>query len=377
MSCAPSVDPDGDGSPGRTQPIPGCFVAGPPPSHTFMDFVVRWLDCGDYGVQLWSDQISESLASSHRDLRPAETCLQRILDCPQGVAAVNRAHDWFRKLSSNTRGTLAELHRHFEFLAIIGMPRTGGSYLTAEAFSALGHDPRSVPAAIAHDGFPDVRPGVLSRRGNEWNNALMKMSEYLAMIEIYFGNAAAGERRSIPKKVLKGIPAAGLFKAVFGRHSRYLVTVRSPIACCISAYEKSGGLPGNGLFQCRSLIEHLVVRDLAATGVDKETALQREYFSIYVRYWEQFYINLAMSGLLAGSRYRVVPYGAAAMEAIAAKLHRQYGSKREPGRFICSARLDLRHPEWIKRSLRAMERVAAVWELVGLEFPVAELSECR
>jgi hypothetical protein len=35
-----------------------------------------------------------------------------------------------------------------------------------------------------------------------------------------------------------------------------------------------------------------------------------------------------------------------------------------------------RHPQWIRRSLEAIERVANLWQVMGIPFPVAALGEC-
>jgi len=348
-----------------------------PPSAAFIDFVAHWLDGQGYGEQEWSDQLAETLSHSSRTMQVAAECrLERIITDALGVAAFERVHDWFHRLASEGAAALGPLHRRFEFLVIVGAPRSGGTYLTAEAFNALGYDPQEVPAAIAHDGFPDVAPRALWKHGNGWIDSLMRASEYLVMLELYFENPLRTTPTLIPKKIAKGICGGGLFKTILGPRTRYLLTIRHPIGCCISTYEKSGGLSADGGFQVRSAIERWIWRDLVLTGVPASELRQMDYFCAFVRYWEQFYIGLALSGLVANCECRVVPYGAESMQGIAQSLHEQCGSRRTPTRFVASARLDGRHPEWVERSRQALERVASVWQLVGLRFPHAELLEC-
>jgi hypothetical protein len=63
------------------------------------------------------------------------------------------------------------------------------------------------------------------------------------------------------------------------------------------------------------------------------------------------------------------------MEDTANSFHRRYNSQREATTFVTFDGALKKHSEWVDRSEKAMARVAGVWELVGLPFPLAEIRE--
>jgi hypothetical protein len=153
------------------------------------------------------------------------------------------------------------------------------------------------------------------------------------------------------------------------------VTLRHPVASCISTYEKSGGLPANGRFALRSNIEEWCRRDLAYVGISGENLAQMDYFDVYLRYWEQYHLYIATTGLSANRDLRVVVYGNERLEDLASSFHRRYDSKAAIGEFKLFGRAQERHPDWMRRAQPVIERVAAVWERVQLPFPVEQIME--
>ena len=101
-----------------------------------------------------------------------------------------------------------------------------------------------------------------------------------------------------------------------------------------------------------------------------------DYFDAYLRYWEQYHYYIATTGLSANREMRVVVYGKERLQAQAAAFHRRYGSKLAPGEFKVSDTARQRHPDWIERSAPTLQRVAALWERVGISFPLQEMAEC-
>lgn len=347
-----------------------------PPSPIFLDFLARFLDAGAFSDESWHDQLSEELGEAPREARErAGGQLRRLALDTTAQAAIQSAYGWFHQLATSNLDALRQLHQRYRFIAVIGIPRSGGSYLTAELFSALGYEPSSVPAAIAHDGFPEAGPTVFMPRHNGWMRAMLTMGEYIAMLELFFGRRADA-RIHVPKKLTKAIYASGFFKQILGGDAEFVVTVRHPLACCISTYEKSGGLPPGGAFAERSTIEHWIRRDLLNAGTGRDELQTLDYFSAYVRYWEQYYTALAMSGLVRNARTTVIGFGAMRMRELAAHWHGRFASGRSPANFLTRAGLQDRHPQWMRRSLEAIERVAGLWRLMGIPFPVAELGEC-
>jgi hypothetical protein len=341
-----------------------------------VEFLAHWLQPEGYRGAQWFDQTTEGMSEDWPQMvQKADAYLQRLMLDERALRIIERAKDWFEKLVRGDMRALNALHERCSFIAVIGVPRTGGSYLTAELFSALGYNKATVHAAIAHDGFPDARPLRFRRDGNPWIGALASMAQYLTAIELFFGVDTADKPRVIPKKATKAIYAAELFRAVFGRRAQYLVTVRHPIASCISTYEKSGGMPAGGAFRVRSIIEQWVMRDNLFMGVTRSELLDMDYFEAYVRYWEQCHVRMALSGLLARDNCAVIPYGRDSMEGFAARW-RTHGALAA-GSFVSKGSLLERHPAWITRSEEALRRIDTVWRTCGAAFPISQVSNCE
>jgi hypothetical protein len=347
-----------------------------PPSPVFIDFLARYLHAGGFTDESWHDQLSEELSGTPQRMRQrASVQLERLAADGTARAAISSAYGWFQQLAISNLDALRKLHQRFRFIAVIGVPRSGGSYLIAELFSALGYEASSVPGAIAHDGFPEAGPSVFMPRHNGWMRTMLTTAEYIAMLELFFAKRQA-DRVHVPKKLTKAIYASGFFKQLLGSDAEFVVTVRHPLACFISTYEKSGGLPPDGAFVQRSTIEHWVRRDLLSVGISSDELATLDYFSAYVRYWEHYYTALAMSGLVRNKRTTVVSFGRERMQQLAAHWHARFASGRAPASFLSRAGLQDRHPQWIQRSFEAIERVAALWRALGIPFPAAELGEC-
>ncbi len=347
-----------------------------PLSPAFIEFIARWVDRAEYEGEWWFDQVSEGIARRNSDTRDkAEFRLQRLLANESAQESFSDVEQIFSALCGGDNAALRDIHDRYQFLVIIGIPRNGGSYLTGECFSALGHDPRRVPASIAHDGFPDARPFSIGRGTNPWLATLLQTSEYLAMVKRFFVQTPESPV-CVPKKLTKAIYAGRFFRSVFGSRAQYVVTVRHPIACCISTYEQAGGLPADGLFCARSVVERWAKRDLVLTGTAAEAVDSMDYFGVYVGYWERFHIRLALSGIADPALSLIVPFGKEFMEGAAMDFHRRCGSNRRASEFVANRNLYEKHPEWITRANEAIERVGAVWSLIGLKFPRHELQRC-
>ncbi|AXQ29822.1 hypothetical protein D0B54_14560 [Solimonas sp. K1W22B-7] len=348
-----------------------------PVSPAFVDFLAHLVDGRPFANHEWGDQLSEELNYAQRDLvERAPKDAGRVMGHAQGRAAVARSYHWLLALLSGNQQALRELQLKFHFVNVIGIPRTGGSYLTKELYRALGIEPSTVHNALAHDGFPEAGPFQLTEGANSWVVSLQTMAEYLVMVEAFFGHRPRHSGKIVvPKKLTKGIYAGGFFHRVLGEAVEHIVTLRHPVASCISTYEKSGGLPANGRFALRSNIEEWCRRDLAYVGISGEMLAQMDYFDVYLRYWEQYHLYIATTGLSANRDLKVVVYGKQRLEDMADGFHRRYGSRAQPGEFKVFAAAREKHPEWMQRAQPVIERVAAVWERVQLPFPVDQMME--
>ena len=144
----------------------------------------------------------------------------------------------------------------------------------------------------------------------------------------------------------------------------------------LSTYEKSGGLPADGRFIVRSNIEQWCRRDLQYTGCGAQELQDMDYFEAYLRYWEQYHLSLATSGLSASPNLHVVAFSKRAVQSIAQSYHERYGSGLQVSEFQVFDKARRRHQEWIDRAQPSVERIAATWKLVGIPFPSEEIKEC-
>lgn len=343
--------------------------------------LVEFLDAhisGKHPASEWSDQLSETLvpAEAGRRAQAAQEVSERVLGHPLGSKAILRAYELLTAISLGNLGQLKGIHERYRFVCVVGFPRHGGSYLTQELYTALGHDPKAVPNVIAHDGFPNMAPFALEERYNAYTAMMQQVAEYLAMVEIYFARSYrdAEGYTIVPKKATKAAYHGAFFSAVLGPATEYIITLRHPVAACISTYEKSTGLPLDGRFEARGNIEEWAKRDAAWLGMAEGAILRSDYFDIYLRYWEQYHYHLALSGLTARRKHKTVVYGRDRLMALAGDLHRRFGSAAQPGDFrVFDKRM--RHPAWNERANAAIARVAQAWEFAGLEFPADELME--
>ena len=348
-----------------------------PISPAMIEFLDHHID-GRPQDAAWHDQLSEALvpAEAERRFQYAQSVADKVLQHPLGQQAIHRAYDLLAALTIGSLQKLRAIHERYRFIGIVGCPRHGGSYLTKELFVALGHDPAKVPNVIAHDGFPNLTPFAFDERYNAYTAATQQMAEYLAMAEVYFAKSFRdGDGCTVvPKKATKAVYQGAFFNAALGPNTEYIITLRHPVAACISTYEKSTGLPLDGRFDVRGNIEEWVKRDLAWLGMGEGDILRGDYFDIYLRYWEHYHYSLALTGLAANRNRTVVAYGRERLMALAKQLHERLGSNAAPGEFkVFDKRA--RHPDWNARATAAIARVAQVWKSAGLVFPVGEVME--
>ncbi|TJY61057.1 hypothetical protein E4T66_10510 [Sinimarinibacterium sp. CAU 1509] len=350
-----------------------------PVSPVFIDYLAHLIDGRPFQDHEWHDQLSEQLNFAQRNITErAPKDAERVINDPRGRAAIGHAYQWLLHLFGGNLAALREIQLRYHFVNVIGIPRCGGSYLTKELYRALGYDPTHVPNALAHDGFPEAGPFELSQGRNSWILSLQTMAEYLTMVEMFFQNAARHSGKVVvPKKLTKGIYAGGFFHRVLGEAVDMILTVRHPVTACVSTYEKSGGLPANERFAVRSNIEEWCRRDLAHTGTTAQQFAEMDYFDAYLRYWEQYHINIATTGLSASRDLRIIAYGRQRMEDLAASFHRRYDSSTAPTEFKASDEPGRRHPQWVERAQPVIHRVADLWQRVGLEFPVDQVMELQ
>ena len=100
-----------------------------------------------------------------------------------------------------------------------------------------------------------------------------------------------------------------------------------------------------------------------------------EYFEAYLRYWEQYHVYVATTGLSANRLTRTVAYGEERMMEPARDFYYRFGDRNpQPESFKVFGYQD-RHPDWMQKAEPAVRRVHDLWDRVGLEFSLDEVME--
>lgn len=328
--------------------------------------------------QSWVDQRSERLIAAEEGGRDElALAADAVMAEAAGREYVARAYSLFCALLIGNTAHLSEVRQRFRFVNVIGIPRSGGSYLTAELYRALGLVPEEVPQALAHDSFPTIAPFEWEQGRNGWITSLKSMAEYLTMVECFFeGGALRSGKIVVPKKLTQASYEGGFVHRMLGEDAQHILTVRHPVAACVSTYEKSGGLPAGGRFAVRSNIEAWCRRDLCHLGSTPERLAAMDYFEVYLRYWEHYHRLIATTGLAASKSMQVVAFGRASLQSLAQRYHDDYGSGARASQFEAAQTARARHPAWIERSKAALARVALSWSAAGISFPSNEIEAC-
>ncbi len=348
-----------------------------PISPVLVDFLYRFLENQSIDAS-WQDQHREKLSNDAHSVRDtAQANLSRVLSNPVAINTINRSYDLMMSIMFGHMDKLAVFQQCYKFMLVVGIPRSGGSYLTKHLFKSIGIDPARVSRAIAHDGFPNPMPFQMIPQYNPYTSLMRQTAEYLAMTELFFGDRqTAGSPVIVPKKITLATYHGAFFREVMGPDTECIITLRHPVAACISTYEKSGGLPKNGKFVVRSNIEDFAQRASLFSGTSQDTISSSKYFDIYLHYWETYHYNLATTGLMQPGNHTIVCYGEQTMQAAAADLYTRFsGSGADADDRFRVKRKVHKHPGWNEKANGAIQRVAAVWRASGIQFPEQQLLE--
>lgn len=333
-----------------------------------------WTD-GSYD---WANQTVDFLSTP----RPLPSFDEKLFQTPLSQRAINDLLQMAIALLSGNYPAVRDYLKGIHYAFVIGYPRTGGSYLTKELLRTCGLDHTRVSEALAHDGFPELRDTWYDWAGDRpyyhLQEAIFQTAEFLVISSLYFKRKTQPQldgRWLAPKKMHKMVDWASSFKMLLGQgRADYLVTLRHPVPTCISIYEKSGGLPANGLFpaaQPRSAIERWILTDLMHLGYRMEQLVTMDYFRAMLVSWTNFYTKLATSGLFLGDRNEItlVPYGKEAVENVVRTYRQAAGNDSPPEPFHIHSKAQ-KHPDWLEPGDNAVETLVKLWAELGLTLPV-------
>lgn len=346
-----------------------------PASPAFIEFLHATLTGAPYHAGSWYQQEEEGLATNDGRFEDIQRKAQAVVMDPKGKEYLLRSYRFFKELLTGNVNTLRDVAR-FRFFFVIGIPRTGGTYLTKQLFRAGGINYANVQNALAHDGFPHLAHLSFKEQGNLHTNGLLQLAEYLTMVEIFFGEHGRLAYRGgiiVPKKFTKAVYYFDLIRELFANNADYLITLRHPLSICKSILDKSGGMPANGKFAVRSAIERWTLEDWLHWGVPEQDILQMDYVSCFLGYWKRFHFQMAMAGIPAMPTARIIPYGAEAMTAAVKKLYSDFGLKSEPEAFKSAEASSFKADEEAAAKI-IIEEVTSFWKSLGMTFPAEALA---
>ena len=112
--------------------------------------------------EIWADQLSEALSHGNADLhRRATEGANIVMSDSTGRDLAARAYGLLFALLTGALQPLNELLLRFRLLAVICVPRSGGSYLPISQPSCIESSAwcgKQIPNAIAHDSFQKPDP---------------------------------------------------------------------------------------------------------------------------------------------------------------------------------------------------------------------------
>ncbi len=346
-----------------------------PASPAFIEFLYATITGEPQYAGSWYQQEDESLATNEGRFVDIKTKAQAVVAHPRGKESLLRSYRFFKELLTGNMNTLRDIAR-FRFFFVIGIPRTGGTYITKQLFRAGGIDYKGVQNALAHDGFPHLARLSFREKGNIHTNGLLQLAEYLTMVELFYGERGRLAYRGgiiVPKKFTKAVYYFDLLRELFRNNADYLVTLRHPLSVCRSILDKSGGMPADNKFAVRSAIERWALEDWLYWGVPEEKVKEMGYVSCVIGYWKRFHFQMAMAGVPAMPTARIIPYGEQHMTGAVKKLYTQFGLDLEPEAFKTTEPPAFGADEE-KEAGKAVEEVANFWASLGMQFPAEALA---
>jgi hypothetical protein len=200
---------------------------------------------------------------------------------------------------------------------VVGLPRSGGTYITKQLFKAVGIDYKTVSYTLGHDGMPSPEPVTYSEdiNGDIVNSRTMfylRLSEFIVMATDFYLNRDEavynGDRVVFPKKLCNLIYDYNMFKHIFP-HASYIVTYRNPRGFLGSMMDKSGVEDPTSEFRIKIAIERWAEELLLAKGHELTNENSFQYYQIMVNYHKHYYQELARSGILSNPNTIIAEFG--------------------------------------------------------------------
>ena len=347
-----------------------------PASPAFIEFLYASLMGEDYHAGEWFAQEKEGLAHNQERFNNIREKAGVVLADSAGKESVIRSYRFFKEMLTGRPNHIHNMKK-FRFYFVVGIPRTGGTYLTKQLFRAAQIDYKTVQNALAHDGFPHLAHMEFKNKGNVHTNGLLQLAEYLTMVELYYskhGKLTHDGGIVVPKKFTKAVYNFPLIQEVFGASATYLITLRHPLSVIKSVLDKSGGMPENEKFAVRSAIERWAMEDWMYWGTPEKEIKEMDYVEVMLGYWKRFHYKLALAGIPHMPNARIIPFGKEPMNKASKKLFNDFGVDIKPETFKTSELPSFESKE-TKKAEHVLQDVNQFWKSLGLEFPAKALAK--
>ena len=347
-----------------------------PPSPIFIEFLNSFFKDEPYHVGQWYLQEEEGLSNNDQRFNDIRDKVKYVMSLEQGTQALLRSYRLFKEMLTGRPDNLKTISR-FRFFFIIGIPRTGGTYLTKQIFRACNIDYNKVQNALAHDGFPHLAHLSFQGESNIHTNSLLQLAEYLTMVELYYmkyGKLAFQGGVVVPKKFTKSVYNFSIIKELFGSNSNYIITLRHPLTMIQSILDKSGNMPDNNKFQSRSAIEKWALDNMVNNGFKEQEVIGKmDYVDVLLNYWQNYHYQMALAGIPNMPTTDIVTFGVKSMTEYVSKLYDNFGVNIKPESFKTPSKTTFATVEHKKKADKIIANVNNLWSSLGMKFPADKL----
>lgn len=304
----------------------------------------------------WYNQVDEKVSNSGEVLADMMEKQKAVIEDPKGKELIAKCYDYFSKIINGK-------HKEIEFaqkskpIFIIGMPRTGGTYVTKQAFKALGMDYKKMTFSLAHDAFPSVKPNPYQMDINEYLRTCLDIACFIVMAE-YEYTTKDNPFPTFPKKSCNMLYHLGLFSHIFPR-AEYIFTHRDVGGIYGSIMDKRGSYKElDKKFNVSIVIDQFITELLISKNINNKAIFNSDYYSVFYEYYKHYHMTLLSSGLLNLKNLTWVNFNAIMGDQVE-KLFKKYDKDFVAEKFIYngSNKYDAKMEEHNKKLMRTLDLI--------------------
>ncbi|WP_018249188.1 hypothetical protein [Orenia marismortui] len=291
-------------------------------------------------MERWSQLGKEKLKNDSKFQRELAIFINEVLELFNAI--INKQDDIVNKYIGRK-----------EFHFIIGMNRTGGTYLQSEVSRAFDWPMQKMIKSLVHDGIPYpmfikgdkhnrvyVESNLAWRRPENYYNFIFQLSQFLVYI-----NQVAKDKKKVVLKNVRFSHSISLLDRIFGDSANYLITVRHPAAIGFSLFENT----------LKSSYNDVTIDDAPMALVN------------YLIKWKNTYTEILRDGLPKGE---ITPILFSEMDMFLVDFFKKHGFDSEPSGLRITPR-NYDYDCWDGKEVNdIMNQIEKLWSFYGLDFPV-------